>query len=345
MSTQPQSFNVLIASYLEPDLVERIRTDVPAVNVIYRPDLLGQPRFAADHTSEPQRTDAQEAEWRSLLGRAHILFDFDRTAGPDLPDLAPNLRWIQGTSAGIGQLVKRNGYIERTDWIFTTASGVHARPLAEFVVMVMLMFAKNYPLLKQQQDARVWARYSGTEIGGRTLAIVGLGKIGRETARLTSLLGVRVIGNRRSSGSAVPHVEQLYPPDQLHEMLSQAHYLVLACPHTPETEGLIGAAELAALPAGAVLINIARGAVVDTAALLDALTSEHLGGAALDVTDPEPLPSDHPLWGLPNVLISPHSASTVDRENGRIVDIFCENLHRFLRGEPLINQLDTQTLY
>jgi phosphoglycerate dehydrogenase-like enzyme len=340
-----EKLNVLIATYLEPEYVEQIRAEIPEVEVLYRPDLLPPPRFIADHTSPANRTSEQEREWQALLGQAHILYDFDHSHHADLPELAPNLRWIQGTSAGIGQLVQRNGYIERADWIYSTASGIHARPLAEFVLMAMLMFAKNYPYLQQEKERRNWARYCGTELTGKTLAIVGLGKIGRETARLAKLMAMRVVGNRRDTSQPVPHVDQLYAPAQIHDMLREANFLALSCPHTPETEGLIGAEEFGIMPAGAVLINISRGKVVQQDALIESLQNGHLGGAALDVTDPEPLPADSPLWAMPNVFISPHSASTVDAENGRLTRLFCDNLKRFLKGEPLINQLDTVRLY
>src|SRR5262249_49540922 len=131
----------------------------------------------------------------------------------------------------------------------------------------------------------------------------------------------------------------------LHTVLRRAEYLVLITPHTDETERMIGAEELALLPPGAVLINIGRGALIDESALIAALRSGHLGGAALDVFAEEPLPPDNPLWELPNVLISPHSGSTSDRENARLTELFCENLRRFLAGEPLLNILNLETLY
>jgi phosphoglycerate dehydrogenase-like enzyme len=134
---------VLIASFLEPELVEQIARSVPDVELIYRPDLIGAPRYSADHSAAIERSAAQEAEWRTLLQEADILFDFDHSHRDDLPSLAPKLKWIQATSAGIGQFVKRMGYAEATDWIFTTASGVHSRPLAEFALMAMLMFHRN----------------------------------------------------------------------------------------------------------------------------------------------------------------------------------------------------------
>ena len=156
---------------------------------------------------------------------------------------------------------------------------------------------------------------------------------------------MRVIGSRRDVSQKVEGVAELYPPTELAPLLRQTRYLVLACPHTPETDRLIGAAELAHLPRGAVLINVARGAVVDQTALLAALHSGQLGGAALDVTNPEPPPKDDPIWEAPNVLLSPHSASTAVTENERIVDIFIENLRRWQAGEALMNELDAARGY
>jgi phosphoglycerate dehydrogenase-like enzyme len=336
---------LLIASYLEREYVEQIQAAFPSVRVINRPDLLGQPRYIADHSSMPARTPEQEAEWRALLADADILFDFDVTHREDLPDLAPNVKWIQATSAGIGKFVERMRYAERTTWRFTTASGVHARPLAEFVIFAMLYFAKNYLYLESEKAARHWERYTTEELTGRTLSIIGLGKIGRETARLAKAFEMRVIGTRRDPSQTITGIDALYPPNDLRPLLETSDYLVLATPHTPETEGMIGAAELALLPRGAVLINIARGAVIDQAALTAALQSGHLRGAALDVFAIEPLPADDPLWTLPNVIICPHSASTAASENRKIVELFIENLRRYLADEPLLNLLDVQKLY
>lgn len=337
--------NVLIASYLEPELVEQIRREVPQVEVINHPELLGKPRYIADHTAPIQRTPEQEAQWRGLLQQADILFDFDHTHREDLPDLAPRLQWIQATSAGIGQFVRRMGYTERTDWVFTTSSGVHARPLAEFTMMALLMFAKNYQYLASEKASHHWERYHTEELAGKTLGIIGLGKIGRETARLAKAFEMRVIGSRRNPGEPMAGIDRVYGPDDLDTILRQADYLVLSAPHTDETEALIGARELAMLPAGSVLINIARGAVVKEAALTQALQSGHLRGAALDVFEVEPLPPDSPLWDMPNVIICPHSASTAVTENHKITRLFIDNLHRFLAGEPMLNVLDTRKLY
>ncbi len=335
---------VLIASYLEPEHIARIQAEAPAFDIIYRPDLIGAPRFQADHTSPHERSKEEEAEWRALLGEVEILFDFDHTHREDLPELAPRLKWIQATSAGIGQFVKRYGY-DRTGWVFTTASGAHARPLAEFCLMAMLMFVKNYPLMEAQKRERHWQRFNNTELRGKTVGIIGLGRIGRDLAQVCHFFGMRVLACRRSNVDKPAPVERQYPPQRLDELLPLADFLVLCTPHTPETEGLLNADRIGMMKEDAVLINIARGAIVDQAALTRALREGRLGGAALDVTDPEPLPPDDPLWALPNVIISHHSASTADSENGKLAALFIRNLRRYLTGEPLENRLDLDLMY
>ncbi|HSG50385.1 MAG TPA: D-2-hydroxyacid dehydrogenase [Longimicrobiales bacterium] len=341
---------ILIASWLEPDNVERIRAAAPDAEVLYEPDLLRPPRYAADHKGKDvARTPDQEERWQELLGRATILFDFDMTHLDDLPAVAPNVRWIQATSAGIGQFVRRMEYARRMpDTVFTTASGVHARPLAEFVLLSMLSHVRGLLPTVHAQRRHHWERFAGTDLEGRTAVVVGYGKIGVLVGRMASAFGVTVLGVKRHPGGLDPgavHAHEIHGTDALPDLLPRADFLVLAAPHTDDTEGMIGAAELAALPRGAVVINIGRGALVDEGALVAALASGHLGGAYLDVFDVEPLPPESPLWDMPNVLVSPHSGSTSDRENGRIADLFCENLLRRKAGVPLLNVLDTERLY
>jgi phosphoglycerate dehydrogenase-like enzyme len=341
-----ENLRVLIASFIEAEHVERIREVDPRLEVIYEPNLLRPPRYAADHKGSPmERTPEQEARWRRFLGEADILFDFDQTHLENLPELAPNVVWIQSTSSGIGPFVERMGYHERMpNAVFTRASGVHAQPLAEFCVMVMLMFRKGLFRILGDQRNKHWERYAGTDLEGRTLAIVGMGAVGSHVARVAKHLGMKVIGldlhGFLFDQDSLP-LDEFHPISQLHEVLPRAEHLVLIAPHTPQTEGMIGVEELALLPEGAVFINIARGALVDEVALAEALGSGHLAGAGLDVFSEEPLPESSPLWTMPNVLVSPHSASTSDRENGRITDLFCENLRRFLARKPLLNLLET----
>ena len=341
---------LVIASYLEPHHVGRIREVDHRIEVVYEPDLLPAPRYAADHTGVPfQRSAADEETWLAHLASAEVLFDFDRTHLDDLPECAPGVRWIQATSAGIGQLVHRLGYAKRMpDAIFTTASGVHAIPLAEFSLMAMLTFRKRLLETLVDQAKHHWERYATTDLEGRSLLVVGVGSIGTEVARMARAFGMRTVGVKRTVDGVDPdalHLDALYGFEDLHAALEGAEHLVLAAPHTPDTEGLIGARELALLAPGAVVVNVSRGALLDEAALIDVLESGHLAGAALDVFAEEPLPTDSPLWDMPNVIVSPHSASTSDRENGRITHLFCENLRRYLAGEPLLNVLDTEALY
>jgi glyoxylate/hydroxypyruvate reductase len=344
MPASTQHYNLVISTYLEPENVKRIRDVDPRLNVIYRPDLMAPPRYHADHYNIPTRTPAQEQEWLSILKEADILYDVDPAHQSDLPEVAPKLRWVQSPNAGIGQFVKKMGFdVRMPKTIFTTSSGVHARPLAEFVIMALLLHYKKFMISIRAQTRKDWERYSGADLEGRTLALVGLGRIGSEVARLASALGMHVIGLDFQPPAVV--IDQFYPLEKLHEMLPQAENLVIVVPHTPQTEGMIGEREIALLPRDAFFINIGRGQVVDEPALVKALQTGHLSGAALDVFAEEPLPPTSPLWEMPNVIISPHSASTSDRENGRITDLFCDNLRRFLDGKPLRNVLIAERYY
>jgi phosphoglycerate dehydrogenase-like enzyme len=236
------------------------------------------------------------------------------------------------------------GYAESMpETLFTTASGVHARPLAEFCIMVMLAFHKKLLMSLRDQRDRRWDRFAAGELDGQTLVIVGVGRIGKEIARLAKAFGMRVVGVKRTVAGVEPqslHLDALYGPDDLDRTLKEAQNLVLIVPGTSETTGMIGARELALLPKGAVFINIGRGALVDEPALIETLRSGHLLGAGLDVFAEEPLPPDNALWGMDNVIVCAHSASTAYRENERITDLFCQNLRRYLDGEPLLNVFD-----
>ena len=341
---------IVIASWLEEEHVQRIREAAPWAEVVHEPSLLPPPRYAADHSGHAiERGPADEARWRGLLARATILYDFDKTHREDLPELAPNVRWIQATSAGIGRFVSRMAYADRMpQTTFTTASGVHARPLAEFALMCMLGHVRGMLHTMNVQRARHWERFAGSDLEGKTVLVVGYGSVGREVGRMARAFGLRVLGVVRSPEGVQPsevHADEVHGPSALPELLPRAHFLVLAAPDTGETENMIGEDELAALPAGAAVVNIGRGSLVDEPALIAQLESGHIGGAYLDVFAQEPLPEDSPLWSMPNVLVSPHSGSTSDRENSRITDIFCDNLARYRAGEPLRNVLDPERLY
>jgi len=338
---------VLITFELAPEYVNQLWGVDPRIEVLYDPTLVGRPRFPCDHAGPIHRTPAQEVRWQGLLAQAEVLFGFDRSHWDDFLQLAPRLKWIQSSSAGVGRRAKSTGLTE-SGVVVTTASGIHATALAEFTLMAMLMFVKDACRMLTEKKRKHWARTTSTELPGKTLAVIGLGSIGCEVARLARCFGMRVVGTKRNTAGVKPDslgVEALYPWTDFYPMLAQADFVVISCPHTPETEGLVGKAELAAIKQDAILINIARGSIVDEPALIRALQLGNLGGAALDVTTVEPLPPDSPLWGMSNVLLCPHSGSNVDSENKELTKLFCENLRRYLAHEPLLNVLDADLLY
>jgi glyoxylate/hydroxypyruvate reductase A len=333
---------ILITSYLEPEYVEQVRQVDSRLEVIYEPSLIAKPRYNADHKGVAfTRSAAQEAAWQTLLADADIIFDFDQTHLDDLPELATNAKWLQATSSGVARFISENRYDQRMpNTVFTNAAGIHAQPLAEFCIMVMTIFNKGVLNMLQDQKKRHWERYAGTDLSDKTLVIVGLGKVGQEVARLARQFRMKTIGIKRSIEKVDAnelYVDELYTPDALDSVLPVAEYLVLIAPHTHESENMLGEKELALMPEGAVLINIGRGALVDETALIDALQRGHLLGAGLDVFKTEPLPQDSPFWDMPNVIVSPHSASTTDNENKLITALFCQNLKLFLARKPLIN--------
>lgn len=344
-----EKVKVLITFIIEPDLIKKIEEVDPRIEVLYEPDLLGSPRYPCDQHGTPiQHTPTQEKRWLDLLSQTEVLFGYVlHTNVRELPKTAPYLKWVQSPSAGVGQWIKLTGFSD-LDIPLTTASGIHATPLAEFSMMAMLWFVKDAPRMITEKERRHWERYAGTTLKGKTVAIISLGSIGQGVAKLAKSCGMRVIGTKRNTEGVNPAslgAERLYPWTDLKPMLSQADFVVLCVPHTSETTGLIGEEELAAMKHGSMLINIARGVIVDQPALIHALQSRHLGAAALDVTTPEPLPADSPLWDMSNVLISPHSASTVDAENAKLTKLFCDNLRSYLDGKPLRNVLDKTLLY
>jgi phosphoglycerate dehydrogenase-like enzyme len=271
----------------------------------------------------------------------------------DLPTLAPNLRWIQLPSAGADHLLRNGLPHSRLPLVITTASGVHATPITEYVFGSLLLHAWHWRRLLALQRDRTWADESertslrGYELFGTTIGIVGLGHIGRHVAYLARAFGMRVLGVRRTSqGDAHdPDVDALYRPEQLREMLGQCDYVVIATPSTPETHHLIGEGELRSMRPHAYLVNIARGNVIDEAALVRALTQHWIGGAGLDVVEEEPLSPSSRLWSLPNAYPSPHISGATRRYGTLLIDLLLENLHRYEASEPLLNVLDPERGY
>jgi len=342
---------VMIASPLEPEHVATIRRTLPShVELLYEPTLLPPTRYTGDHGGPPtfRRTPEQEQRWQEMAASADIAFDFPYTDRPP-HTCAPNLKWVQTTSAGVGQLAARLA-ITPGQIIITTASGVHARPLAEFVFMVLLMAVKDHQRLAAGQRAHHWERFCADELSGKTLAIIGPGKIGQEVARIGRCFDMRPVAlgrERRPERAAQTGVDRLFTRDELPEMLSMADALVICAPHTPETENIMDRAAFDALKPGVILVNIGRGQLVDEEAMLEKLRDGTIRLAGLDVFRTEPLPADSPFWDLPNIIINPHSASTSIHENGRIIEIFVHNLACFLDGrfDAMRNVLDVERMY
>jgi len=282
---------------------------------------------------------------RRQLARAHVLLALD--APVDLPGLAPRLRWVQAVGAGIGPLAAT---LRGTGIPVHTTAGASSVPIAEFVMARLLGVWKRVRTFDELQRSRTWAPPTAAPpsvgVAGRTLGIVGTGSIGREIARRAAAFDLRVVGVRRRPELAPPPgFDRVVGADRLAEVLPECDALVLAAPGTARTDRLIGATELAALPAGAVLCNVARGTLVDEAALVASLESGHLAAAILDVTDPEPPSRQNPLWGLPGVYLSPHASALVPGHFERVTEIFLDNLRRDQAGEPLRNPADLDEGY
>ncbi|MCW2885803.1 MAG: hypothetical protein QOE54_5143 [Streptosporangiaceae bacterium] len=328
---------VLIASYLDEREVRRIEQVDPRIRVLYEPELLPTPGYAGDHNgSHRALSESELAKWQVLLARADVSFDFDWHRPADLRSTAPKLRWVQATSSGIGEFLTETGLID-SDITFTTAAGVHAVPLAEFVALGLLYLVKEVPMLREQMRRHRWQRYTTNRLAGKRALVVGMGSVGRQVAQHLSALGLHVTGASRVPGTPPPGVREVVELSALPGVLPEIDALVLCSPLSTSTYHLIGAAELEAMPRGSLVVNVARGQIIEETALIAALESGHLGGAALDVFETEPLPNDSPLWDREDVLISPHSASTTAEENVHIVDLFVTNLTRWLQGETVLN--------
>jgi phosphoglycerate dehydrogenase-like enzyme len=332
------TINVVIGSYIEPELVERIESYDDDLVVHYRPDLLPVPRYACDHSAPPRNlTPEQIDEWRTVAATADVFFDFDWLDPLTMAERCPNLKWIQGTSAGIGGVMQRTG-LDQTSIVATTAGGIHAVPLAEFALMGALYFVKGVPFLNARKAQHHWERYTTRQLHGLRALVVGLGGMGREIVRVFDAMGVEVVGLGRVGGHYdIAGLTRVIDRSDLDGVLPDIDILILSSPLTKETEGMIGAHQLGLLGKDSILINISRGQLVDEEALINVLSSGAIAGACLDVFANEPLPAESPLWELDNVIVSPHSASTVRAENRDIIELFLENMGHWRRSEPLRN--------
>lgn len=269
-------------------------------------------------------------------------------ATADFLRAATNLRWVQAGSAGVDRFLSVPELRERDEVVLTNARAVHGPVIAEHTFAMLLSLTRGLSAARDAQREGRWVRESAGErlaLDGRTMLVVGLGGIGGEIAKRAHGFGMRVIATRRGSDAAPDYVERVGRPDDLLAMLPEADVVAIAVPLTSETEGLFDERAFAAMKKGSILLNIARGKVVKTEALMQALSNGTLAGAGLDVTDPEPLPTGHPLWSMPNVVITAHVAGDAALTEQRAEQLSRENFRRFGAGEPLVNVVDKRAGY
>jgi phosphoglycerate dehydrogenase-like enzyme len=292
---------------------------------------------------------------RRLLPQADAAFTpfVDR----DVFQSAARLRWVQSPAVGVGSLMFPE--LRASPVVITSARGIRARAIAEHVLGVTIALARQLPVAMRAQIAHRWAQeeLEGASVDVRTLkgqrmGIIGLGAIGLEVVRIAAPFGFRISAiRRRAAGINGIHdplpdgVEEVWPPDRLLDLLAQSDVVVIAAPHTPETKRLIGRPELDRIRRGALLVNIARGKLVDDEAMIEALRDGRLGGAALDVFSEEPLSAASPYWDLPNVIVTPHTSGAMQDYWTPLVALFSENVRRFEAGAPLLNVVDKTAGY
>jgi phosphoglycerate dehydrogenase-like enzyme len=270
---------------------------------------------------------------------------------------APRLRWVHSATAGVERVLTPAS--RERGIVITNARGVFSRPIAEYVMLMILAAARRLPQLLELQAERTWQPLEARELRDVTVGVVGLGSIGRAVGALATAFGCRVIATRRRPESGADAadgagdepflgsviLDRVLPPERLDELLAESDFVVLAAPLTPDTVGLIGESSIAAMKSGAWVINVARGELVDEHALARAVRNGRIGGAVLDTFREEPLPPTSPLYDLPNVILTPHTAWSSTRVLDRSVDLFCDNVRRYAAGEPLVNVVDPTAGY
>jgi len=316
----------------------------------------------SEWTAKPTLAEAIRSRWPAM--RTVHLQSYD-TLPQELPEArifigaslrpeqfacANQLQWIHSTAAGVSQLMYPQ--LRDSGVIVTNPSGIFSVPMAEHTMGMMLALARNFPDAVRFQDRARWAQQDLwdkpqrlTELNGNLLLVVGFGSIGRELAKRAAAFGLRVWGITRSGQGDASHAERILPASRLREALPHADYIVTAAPDTAETRLLIGAGELALTKRGARLVNIGRGSLLDEAALVSALESGQLAGAALDVTSLEPLPADSALWRAPNLFLTPHTSGVSDRLWQRQTELLLQLLEEWFAGRPLSNRVDLSRGY
>lgn len=331
---------VMIATPIEAALLRPLRAMGERLEILHEPDLLAPTRYPCDHQGAEgfRRDEAGENRFTEMLSRAEVLFGIPGGTPQGLATalrVGKRIRWIHAMVRDVSELVRAADLSdeERQRVVITQAGDVNAIPLAEFAIFGLLAFTKGLPRLVADQQHRRWDRYPVAELDGQTVLVIGLGAVGLEVARLAKALGMRVMGVSLSGRTDSEYVDRVRPPRFLADLLQVSHGVVITLPLVEETRAMIDADAIGRMHSAAVLVNVGGGGVVDEAALIDALADGRLAGAALDVFETEPLPADSPLWQMPNVIVSPHTAGLSPRENERIMALFSEDLSRYLAGD------------
>jgi phosphoglycerate dehydrogenase-like enzyme len=317
-----------------------LRARFPDIRFVIQPYAGKYLHFLPDY--RPGESDPSEDDLREVWRNGDVALSVDVPHG--IGDFAPNLGWIQGAGAGADHFLLRN---IPAAVVVTNAAGVGADPVADFAIARLLEFYKRLGVLNEQQRNRVWKPTLGLRLDGQTLGIVGLGAIGSAIAVRARAFSMHIIGTRRSykSGDTHPAVDELKGTADLHDVLSRCDAVIVAAPGSAQNDDMFDAAAFAAMKPGAVFINVGRGSTVDENALIAALKSGHLAAAILDVTKREPLPDNDPLWNTPNIYISAHVANPNDGYNVLLLELFAENLERYMRGDELHNVVDMSSGY
>lgn len=346
--TRPTPVDVLAVGN-ESGSVVAIEVTSSTGRLVYLTDRLDEDQRAAlaevapnvDFVSGLSQSETLERAAEFHAADAHLLT-------PELVERATSLRWAQSHSAGVERYIAIDELVENPNLVLTNMKGIHGPVIAEHVMAMLLSLCRDLPGYQRAQQLGEWDRRAGSgqrALAGSTLFVVGMGGIGTEVARRAHGFDMRVLATVRTPRKAPNYVNEIGIGKDLERFLPQADVVVICLPLTSDTRGLFDAEKLALMRDDAILVNIARGAIVDTEALVAALESNTLAGAALDVTDPEPLTPGHALWNRDDVIITPHTAGSAALTGKRRDALFTENVRRFGAGEPLLNVVDKQLGY
>lgn len=309
----------------------------PVIGVVLEPGDGPIPTFDALKDEADVRFVYADEGLADVIERVEALavYDFRASRIRDLWPRAGRLKWLHAASAGLDAVLFPEP--EASDVVITNSRGVFDRTIADFVLGAILIFVKDLHTTLELQRRHEWRHRESERLEGRTALIVGAGSIGRAIAKLLSCVGMRVTGVARSERTDDPDFGRVFSSNKLPELLPESDFVIISAPLTEETRGMFGPDEFALFKPGARLINIGRGPIVQEKALIEALHSGQVAGAALDVFEEEPLPAESPLWSLPNVIISPHMSGDFFGWREALAELFIENFRRWRRGEQMLN--------